>query len=370
MSRSESFDTIVIGGGQAGLATGYYLKQQGHQFVILDANARVGDAWRKRWDSLRLFTPARYDSLPGMPFPAQGGVFPTKDAMADYLEAYADRFDLPVCAAVRVDRLTREGERFVVLAGHRRFEANTVVVAMSTYQQPRIPTFASEVDPEVVQLHPSKYRNVSQLREGPVLIVGAGNSGAEIAMEVAHRHQTWLSGRDVGHIPFRIESRVAPLLMRPLFRIIFHRVLTTDTVIGRRARARFLSRSGLPLIRVKPTDLTAAGVVRISKVVGARDGRPLLEDGRVLDVANVIWSTGYTPGFSWIDLPVFGEREELLHTRGVAASAPGLYFVGLEFLYAFSSAMVQGVSRDAEYVVQAIARRTNRSSDLLARQEV
>ena len=370
MSRSETFDTIVIGGGQAGLATGYYLKQQGRPFVILDANARIGDAWRERWDSLRLFTPARYDSLPGMPFPARGGVFPTKDAMADYLETYADRFDLPVCTAVRVDRLTREDERFVVLASNRRYEASNVVVAMSTYQQPHMPTFASELDPEVVLLHSSAYRNVSQLREGPVLIVGAGNSGAEIAMEVAHSHQTWLSGRDVGHIPFRIESRVAPLLMRPLFRIIFHRMLTTDTPMGRRARARFLSRRGLPLIRVKPKDLTAAGVMRVPKVVGAHDGRPALEDGRTLDVANVIWSTGYTPGFSWIDLPVFGEHEELIHTRGVVAGEPGLYFVGLEFLYAFSSAMVQGVSRDAEYVVQAITKRSSRSTDLLARQEV
>ncbi len=193
MSQTEHFDTIVIGGGQAGLATGYYLKRQGRDFIILDANARVGDAWRKRWDSLRLFTPAPFDSLPGMLFPA-GDRFPTKDAMADYLEAYAAQFPLPVRTGVRVDCLTRQGERFLVTAGERRFEANNVVVAMGNYQQPRIPAFAAELDPEIVQLHSSAYRNPSQLREGGVLLVGAGNSGADIAMEIVRSHSTWLSG--------------------------------------------------------------------------------------------------------------------------------------------------------------------------------
>ncbi|HEY7019762.1 MAG TPA: NAD(P)/FAD-dependent oxidoreductase, partial [Ktedonobacterales bacterium] len=166
MSQAEHFDTIVIGGGQAGLATGYYLKQQGRDFVILDANARIGDSWRQRWDSLRLFTPARFDGLVGMPFPAQGYSLPTKDEMADYLEAYAAHFQLPVRTGVKVDRLAREDERFVVTAGDQRFEADNVVVAMATFQQPKIPMFAAELDPDIVQLHSSAYRNPSQLREG------------------------------------------------------------------------------------------------------------------------------------------------------------------------------------------------------------
>jgi putative flavoprotein involved in K+ transport len=356
MSAKEHLATIVIGGGQAGLATGYYLKQQGRDFVILDANERIGDAWRNRWDSLHLFTPARFDGLAGMPFPAQDYSLPTKNKMADYLEAYATHFQLPVRTGVKVDHLSREGERFVVTAGERRFEADNVVVAMATFQQPKISTFAAELDPDIVQLHSSAYRNPSQLREGSVLIVGAGNSGAEIAMEVVCTHPTWLAGRDVGHIPFRIESRLAPLLIRPLFRVVFHRVLSMATPIGRKARPKFLS-GALPLIRVKPKDLTAAGVVRVPKVTGAQDGRPRLQDGRTLDVANVIWATGYTPGFSWIDLPVFGEREPL-HTRGVVTSQPGLYFIGLDFLYAVSSAMIHGVSRDAEYIVRHIASRS------------
>ena len=347
------YDTIVIGGGQAGLATGYYLKQQGRQFIILDANERIGDSWRKRWDSLRLFTPARFDGLPGMRFPAPGHVFPTKDEMADYLEAYALRFELPVRTSITVDCLSRRDGRFMITAGDRLFEADNVVLAMSSWQKPRVPLFAGELDPNIVQLHSSEYQNASQLRDGGVLIVGAGNSGAEIALESARGHPVWLSGRDTGHVPFRIDSAAARFIVIPiLFRFIFHRVLTRDTPIGRRTPHKVLSQ-GMPLVRTKPKDLSAAGIQRVPRVVGARGGRPLLEDGRVLDVANIIWCTGFHPGFSWIDLPVFGEQEPL-HERGVVISEPGLYFVGLNFLFAASSSMIHGVGRDAQYVAQAI----------------
>ncbi|MCZ7570707.1 MAG: NAD(P)/FAD-dependent oxidoreductase [Ardenticatenaceae bacterium] len=350
-----NYNTIIIGAGQAGLSTGYYLQKQGHDFVILDANERIGDSWRKRWDSLRLFTPARYDGLPGMPFPAPAHSFPTKDEMGDYLEAYAARFELPVRTGVKVDRLTRQGGRFVVTAGDLRFEAENVVVAMANYQSPRVPPFAQALAPGIVQLHSSEYRNPSQLRDGGVLIVGAGNSGSEIALEVSSSHRTWMSGRDTGHLPFHIEGVAARiLLVRLVLRFLFHRVLTVNTPIGRKLRPKVLSQGG-PLIRVKPEDLVAAGVERVSRTVGVRDGLPVLEDGRVLEVANVVWCTGFHPGFSWIELPVFGQDGEPVHERGVVANEPGLYFVGLHFLYALSSAMIHGVGRDAEHVGQAIA---------------
>jgi putative flavoprotein involved in K+ transport len=347
------YDTIVIGGGQAGLATGYYLKQQGRHFVILDANERIGDSWRKRWDSLRLFTPARFDGLPGMHFPDPGHIFPTKDEMADYLETYAARFELTVRTSITVDCLSRRDGRFVITAGDLLFEADNVVVAMSSWQKPRIPTFARELDPNIIQLHSSEYQNASQLRDGGVLIVGAGNSGAEIALETARDHPVWLSGRDTGHVPFRIDSAVARIIVIPiLFRFIFHRVLTRNTPIGRKTPPKILSQ-GMPLVRTKPKDLSAAGIQRVPRLVGARDGRPLLEDGRVLDVANVIWCTGFHPGFSWIDLPVFDDHEPL-HERGVVKSLPGLYFVGLHFLFAASSSMIHGIGRDAQYVARAL----------------
>ena len=207
----ERVETIVIGGGQAGLAVGYHLAQRDLPFMILDANERIGDAWRKRWDSLRLFTPAHYNALPGMDFPGPAQSFSTKDEVADYLEAYAARLTLPVRTGIRVDRLSRNGSHFVVEADDRFFTAENVVVAMASHQVPRSPSFAHELDPGIVQLHSNEYRNPSQLREGPVLVVGVGNSGAEIAIEVVREHRTWLAGKETGHVPFRIEGAPARL---------------------------------------------------------------------------------------------------------------------------------------------------------------
>jgi putative flavoprotein involved in K+ transport len=352
---AETFDTIVIGGGQAGLSVGYYLKQRGGSFVILDANERIGGSWRTRtWNSLRLFTPARYDGLPGWPFPAPGWSYPTARETADYLEAYAARFELPVRTGMSVDRLTKDGDRFVVQCGERRFEAGHVVVATGFYGTPAVPGFAGELDPRIVQMHSSEYRDPSQLRPGGVLLVGAGNSGADIAIEVSKKHRTWLSGPDKGQVPIRIESRLARFVLPILWFVASH-ILTVKTPIGRKVQPHVLA-NGAPRIRVKTDDLEAAGVEWVPKTVAVSDGLPALEDARVLDVANVIWCTGFRQDFSWIDVPVFGEERELRHGRGVT-SEPGLYFVGLDFLYAFTSENVGGVGRDARYVAKQIARR-------------
>jgi putative flavoprotein involved in K+ transport len=354
--NTERINTVVIGGGQAGLSVGYHLKKRDVPFLILEANNRIGDSWRKRWDSLHLFTPALYDSIDGLPFPAPPYSFPSKDDMADYLESYAKHFDLPVRTGLQVERLSKPNGKFEVLAGDRTIEADNVVVAMATYQKPQIPPFARDLDPGIVQLHSRDYRNPSQLREGPVLIVGAGNSGAEIAMEVARTHKTWMSGRDVGHVPFNIAGLASRLvLIHVVLRVLFHRILTVNTPMGRKARPKMTSQGG-PLIRTRPAWLNALSVERVPRVAEVKDGKPRLEDGRVLDVANVIWCTGFHPGFSWIDLPAM-EKEEPEHYRGIVGKLPGLYFVGLHFLYAFSSTMIHGVGRDAKYIVDHIASR-------------
>lgn len=354
---TERVNTIIIGGGQAGLSAGYHLKRLGVPFVILDGSARVGDSWRNRWDSLRLFTPARHAGLDGMPFPAPTFSFPTKDDMADYLTAYAREFDLPVRSGVRVDRLSRAGETFVVTAGEKRFEAENVIVAMCGYQHPRVPPFARELRPGIVQLHSAAYRSPAQLREGSVLVVGVGNSGAEIALETVKSHRTFLAGTETGHVPFRIDGLAARLMLEHLvLRVIFHRILSIATPIGRKARTKMLKMAS-PLIRTKPKDLVSANIERVPRVAGIRDGLPLLDDGRVLDVENVIWCTGFHPGFSWIDLPVFGADGDPQHEAGIVTSEPGLYFVGLHFLYALSSAMIHGVGRDAQRIARLIASR-------------
>ena len=353
---TQYVETVIVGGGQAGLATGYHLKRLGHDPLILDAHGRVGDAWRRRWDSLRLFTYARYSALPGMRFPAPGWSFPTKDDMADYLEAYASRFDLEVRAGVTVDRLTREGDRFVLSAGDSRIEARHVVVATGPYRVPKVPPFANELDTSIVQLHSSEYLRPSQLRPGGVLLVGAGNSGADIALEVVREHPTWLSGRDTGHVPVPIDSRRGHIGFR-VFRFLAHHVLTIRTPIGRRAMAKHAGK-GEMLVRIKPKDLLAAGVERVTKVAGVRDGRPVLADGRVLDVTNVIWCTGFGNDFSWIDLPIFDGDGMPLHHRGVVSSEAGLFFVGLPNQYSASSAVLPGIGRDHAYVAERIAERS------------
>jgi len=356
--RRDHFDVIVIGGGQAGLSTGYYLKKLGLSFVILDASARIGDVWRKRWDTLRLFTPARYDGLDGLPFPAPPYAFPTKDEMADYLEHYAAHFQLPVRSGVRVDRLSRHGTRYVVEAGALRFEADHVVVAMASYQRRRVPGFAKDLSPGIVQLHSSEYTNLSQLKPGGVLMVGAANSGAEIAMEtVSGGHPTWISGRDPGQVPFPIGKRWAQRLILPfLFRVVFHRILTVDTPIGRRVRPRIISAGG-PRIRQRRVDLDRAGVQWAPRTASVKDGRPVLEDGRTLDVQNVIWATGFDNGLSWIDLPIFEPNGEPRQKSGLVESEPGLYFVGQHFQHAMSSTMIHGIGRDAARMVGAIMKR-------------
>ena len=359
----ERVETIIIGAGQAGLSVGYHLARRGRQFLILDANERIGDSWRMRWDSLRLFTPARYDGLDGMPFPSAPGYFPTKDEMGDYLASYASQFRLPVRTGQTVTSLTRDGDRYLVVTDGGRYEAKHVVVAMATFQRPRLPEFATDLDPSIVQLHSSEYRNLTQLQPGGVLVVGAGNSGAELAVETMRGgHETWVSGRDVGRIPFRFGGLPRTLLTRILLRFVFHRLMTTDTPIGRRARPKMLAHATAPLIRATPDVLVEAGVQRVARTAGAREGKPLLEDGRVLDVANVIWSTGFAPGFSWIELPVFAANGEPRQDRGVVRYEPGLYFVGLQFLYAMSSTMIHGVGRDANHVAEVIAERTRTGS--------
>ena len=354
--NAKRIHTIVIGGGQAGLSVGYHLAKRGVSFQILDANRQIGDAWRNRWDSLRLFNPARYAGLPGSRFPARGDSFPTKDQMADYLADYAQRLHLPVRSGVRVDRLWKEGDRFIMTAGTQRFEAENIVVAMANYQQPKVPVFARDLDPELVQLHSHEYRNPSQLREGGVLIVGVGNSGADIGIEVARSHPTWISGQESGHIPWRIETFISRYFLVRLIRFLGHHVLTVKTKLGRKLRPKLLS-SAAPLVRVKPEDLIAAGIVRVPRVTGVTNGLPLLADERTLNVKNVIWCTGYEHSFPWIDLPIFGEHGEPMHELGIVDKVPGLYFVGLHFLYSMTSATLMGVGRDAERIAKAIALR-------------
>lgn len=347
-----TLDTLIIGGGQAGLALGHYLKEQNRTFLILDAHPRTGDAWRRRWDSLRVFTPAKYDGLPGMPFPADPLSFPTKDDVAGYLEGYAARLHLPVLNGVRVDRLWLEGDRFVAASNGRRWEAHNVVVATGSSQAPKIPDFAAELDPAVVQFHSSEYRNLGQLKEGPVLVVGLGNSGAEIGLEVSRTHPTIVAGKPGGEIPVKHGPTAARYFL-PVVRFVGLHVLTLSNPIGRKAAPAFTAHAA-PLIRTKSKDLAAAGVRRVPRIAGVKNGLPVLADGTRLEVSNVIWCTGFRDDFGWMD-PVMLDGGALpRQRRGVALDTPGLFFLGQEFMYAAASATLPGACRDARYLAGRI----------------
>jgi putative flavoprotein involved in K+ transport len=353
--NTDAYETIVIGGGQAGLSVGYHLAKRNREFVILDENERVGDAWRRRWDSLRLFTPAGFNGLPGMPFEAPKWSFPTKDEMAAYLEAYAERLALPVQAGMRVEQVAQEDGRFVVSTGDERLEARNVVVATGALRVPKLPRFAERLDPRITQLHSAQYRNPSQLHDGVVLVVGVGNSGAEIAYELAETHRCLLAGAAKGEIPVPHGSRRSRVIFRAI-RFFGNHVLRTDTRIGRKVGPKIVAK-GPPLIRRKEADLAAVGIERVGRVAGVQDGRPLLEDGRVLEVANVVWCTGFRTDFSWIDLPAFDGDGRPLHERGVVDTVPGLYFAGLIFQYSLTSDVLPNGGRDADYVARHIATR-------------
>lgn len=347
---NERMQAVVIGAGQAGLATAYELKRRHLDVAVLERDERVGDQWRRRWDSLRLFTPARYDALPGSTFPAAPDSFPSKDQMADYLGDYARDNSLPVRTGVRVLSLKRTGGEYLIETSSGPLEAEHVIVTTG-YNRPRVPSFAAEIDPAIRQLHAAEYRNPSQLA-GDVLVVGAGTSGVEIAIEAAQAgHRTTLAGRSTGAVP--------PIFYafggKPFWFYANH-VASVRTPIGRRMKP-FVLNHGAPLIRLKMGDATAAGVQRAGRIEGVRDGVPVFADGRRTGPETIVWCTGFKRDYSWIDMPILGRDGYPNHVGGVVDGQSGLYFVGLPFQTRLASGLVGGVGRDAQAVADVIAAR-------------
>ncbi|KHL17767.1 putative flavoprotein involved in K+ transport [Mumia flava] len=360
MSRhtTENVETLIVGAGQTGLATAYHLKRTGHDALVLDANERVGDNWRRQWDSLRLYTPARYDGLPGLPFPGDPWSFPGKDDVADYLEAYAEHHALPVRLGTRVRALDPDGGGgFVATTSDGLIRADQVVVATGTFgRTPYVPAGAAELDDAIVQLHSSRYRRPGQLPDGRILVVGAAHSGTDIAYELAESRPVTLCGRDVGELPVTLGSGRFKAVF-PLLLFVFGHVLTRRTPIGRKKLDEVRHHGG-PALRVKRADLAARGVVRTeARFAGADDGSPVLDDGTVVDAAAVVWCTGFRQAFDWIHLDVIGDDGWPREYRGVVADVPGLYFCGLSFQFGFASMLLPGASRDAAYVACRIDER-------------
>lgn len=364
---TQHIETLIIGAGQAGLSTGYHLQQRGRQFLIVDGNERIGDNWRQQYDSLTLFTPAKADSLAGLPFPGDPWHFPTKDEMADYLELYAVTFDLPVRLQTRVQCLTRDGDHFVAdLDGHL-ITCDNVVIATGTFgRTPHVPAFAGGLDSRIVQLHSSEYRRPAQLPEGPVLVVGASHSGLDIAYELGSSRTTTLVGPARGKVPLEWGTRSLQLAF-PLIEFTFNHVLTRRTPMGRKVMAK-IRHHGAPQLRVKRHHLEERGVEWVEDHVAGvtPEGTPRLGDGRTFDVAAVVWATGFRQVYDWVDVALKIEEGWPSEYRGVVGSTPGLFFCGLAFQYAFASGEVNGVSRDAAYLARRITARTRAATPAVA----
>jgi putative flavoprotein involved in K+ transport len=343
---SRRFEVLVIGAGQAGLAMGYFLTQQGRRFAILDSAPSIGAAWRARWDSLTLFTPRRYDSLPGLEFPGDPEGYPTRDEVIEYLERYAEIFKLPIALDHGVRSLSLTAGSFVLdLEGGSSIEADQVVVATGPFQVPRIPGFAADVAPEIFQTHSTGYRNPADLPAGRVLIVGGGNTGFQIAQELAATREVHLA----------VGSRQTPLPQRLLSRDLFwwlgkSGVLnkTVDSRLGQRMRDRDT------LIGSSPRSAKRHGVNMKPRAVGVSGRTVSFADESTLDVDAVIWATGYRFDHAWIELPVADEDGRLRHRRGIT-DVPGLYFLGLPWQHTRGSALLGWVKDDAEFIADEIA---------------
>jgi putative flavoprotein involved in K+ transport len=359
--RPERLGTVIVGAGQTGLATAYFLGRAGVPCVVLDEHHRVGDQWRQRYESLLLNTPARYDGLPGMPFPAPGGSYPSGAAMGDHLERYAAEMGIDVRGGVAVRSVDRQPDGTWRLAtSDGDVVAENVVVAVGAEQIPKVPDCAADLDPGIRQLHSSDYRNPGQLLPGPVLVVGASQSGADLALEIAGAgHETWLAGAAKPEIPVPFTSRRARLL-QPCLWFLANHVLTVRTPVGRRAQPE-VRKGGTPLIRVRRADLAAAGVhLTEARVTGSDDGRPVLADGTVLDVPNVVWCTGFRQGFGLVRPDPTGDDGYPRGAGGIVEDLPGLYYVGLLFQTGFYSMLIGGAGRDAERIAAHIAVRARR----------
>lgn len=338
-------DVVVVGGGQAGLAIGYFLTLDGCDFTILDAAEEPAAAWRQRWDSLTLFTPARYSALPGLAFPGDPDRYPTRDEVADYLTGYAAHLELPVELGCRVDSIQRPDLAYVLDVGGRTYEADQVVVATGPFQTPRVPPIAERLSPEVTQLHSRAYRSPDAIPAGRVLVVGGGNTGFQIAEELSGSHDVHLA----------IGSRQTPLPQRVLGRDLFWYLeavglmhQSVDSRIGRRIAGRDT------LIGSSPRRLRRRHAVTLHGRAVAADGPTVrFADGSALDAGTVIWATGFGTDLSWVDVPVFDDRGNLVHTRGLT-EVTGLYFLGLTFQHTRGSALLGWVKHDAEYLAQEI----------------
>jgi putative flavoprotein involved in K+ transport len=327
---------------------GFFLARQGTRFVILERADSVGAAWRERWESLTLFTPRRYNGLPGLPFRCDPDGYPIRDEVIAYLEQYAKTFEFPIELNSNVRRLTSDDGRLLLEVDGRMIRADQVVVATGPFQAPYVPQLAERLAPEIFQTHSTGYRKPSDVPQGTVLVAGGGNTGFQIAKELAATHKVYLS----------VGSRQTPLPQRLLGHDLFwwltkSRLLNTtvESRLGRRLQHRET------LIGSSTRELKRRyGVELKPRVVDVSEHTVRFADSSELKVDALIWATGYRPDYSWIDLPIFDTDGGIRHKRGVT-NVPGLYFLGLTWQHTRGSALLGWVKHDAEFIAEQISQR-------------
>lgn len=346
------YDTIIIGGGQAGLSAGYFLKKLSQKFVILAKDKRIGDNWRRRWDSLRLFTPVYYNKLPGMRFPSNNPDYlPDKNETGDFLNTYAQKFELPIHLDTEVIKIEGDAHSFVIKTRTNSYTSRNVIVATGAFHNPYVPDFSKDFSNNIFQIHSSDYSNPSRLKEGDVLVVGAGSSGLQIATEIKelnHQRKVWLSGPNTGTFPRQILGIDIYHFFAPT---VFH--IPTKSLPGRVIKA-VSYRHGDLVLRPTYKKMIKAGVKRVGRTVGVKNNLPLLDNGNTLDVRNIVWCTGFRHNFKWINLDIFDDSGYPLHNRGIIGKLPGIYFLGLHFQHTISSSLLGGVGKDAEFIANHI----------------
>jgi putative flavoprotein involved in K+ transport len=341
----EHLEVAVVGGGQAGLAMGYYLREQRMRFVVFERGDSIAPAWRQRWDSLILFTPRRYSALPGLPFPGDPDGYPTRDEVIAYLERHAETFELPIELKSEVRRLSHEDGRFVLELDGRTVTADQVVVATGPFQTPFVPKLAQDLDPGLWQVHSTGYRQSGDVPEGTVLVVGGGNTGFQIAKELSATHEVLLS----------VGSKQKPLPQRIAGRDLFWWLTKThllSTTVESRLGSKLQHRD--TLIGSSPRELKRRyGVELNPRAIAAAARTVRFEDGSELEVDAVIWATGYRPDYGWIELPILDSNGRLRHRRGVT-DVPGLCFLGLTWQHTRGSALIGWVKDDAQFIAERI----------------
>ena len=336
--NSRIFDVIVIGAGQAGLATGWHLRQQGVEFLILDEQQRPGGNWRNYYDSLKLFSPAAYSSLPGLAFPGEAKHYPSRNEVVDYLEGYAERFQLQIRPNTRVATVHREETVFrVESADGQAFFAKVLIVASGAFSRPYTPEIPGLDTFGGMRLHSAQYRNPEGFEGQRIVVVGAANSAVQIAHELAQRARVTLAThKAIRFTPQRILG------------VEFHEWLKW-TGLG---KTRWLSDQGTPVMD--------DGTYQRALKAGRYNQRPVFQqvtptgvvwaDGQEERVDSLVFATGFRPNLAFLEgLPVMDDRGNVLQRRGVATHLPGLYFVGLPRQRNFASATLRGVGPDIEY---------------------